>query len=52
MRKPWITLTIDQELLDKLDQERRKKITSENKDISRSAYLSKLLERGLKEVSK
>lgn len=48
MRKPWVTLTIDQDLLDKLDSERRKKITEENKDISRSAYLSDLLKKGLK----
>ena len=50
MRKPWVTLTIEQELLDKLDSERRKKIIKENKDISRSAYLSDLLKKALKAV--
>jgi hypothetical protein len=50
MRKPWVTLTIDKDLLDKLDGDRRKKITDENKDISRSAYISDLIVKGLKEV--
>jgi metal-responsive CopG/Arc/MetJ family transcriptional regulator len=47
LRKPWVTLTIDQDLLDRLDDKRRKKITEENKDISRSAYFSDLLRKGL-----
>lgn len=49
MRKPWVTLTIDQELLDKIDDNRRKKIVSEKRDISRSAYMSELLRKALKE---
>jgi len=47
MRKPWLTITIDRELLEKLDKQRRSEAVSESKDISRSAYVSKLIEKGL-----
>jgi metal-responsive CopG/Arc/MetJ family transcriptional regulator len=50
LRKPWVTLTIDKDLLEKLDHERGKKISNENRNISRSAYICDLLQKGLKEV--
>lgn len=50
MRKPWVSLTIDQDLLERLDKERRDKSAKESKDISRSAYVSEMIERGLKKT--
>lgn len=49
--KPCINLTIEKELLDKLDKERRERIVSESKDISRSAYISDLIRKGLEKSS-
>lgn len=45
--KPCINLTIDRELLDKLEQKRLEEIQKEQKVISRSAYISELLTKGL-----
>jgi metal-responsive CopG/Arc/MetJ family transcriptional regulator len=50
MRKPWITLTIDQELLDKLEESLLERIQKDKKVISRSAFISELLNKGLKVV--
>lgn len=48
--KPCINLTIDRELLDKLERARLVKIQDDKKVISRSAYISDLLRKGLKAV--
>ncbi|WP_187442731.1 hypothetical protein [Rossellomorea vietnamensis] len=45
--KPCINLTIDKDLLDKLEQDRFKRIQKEQKDISRSSYISELIRKGL-----
>lgn len=50
MIKPGINLTIDKELLEKIELERGKKISTEKKNISRSAYICDLLQKGLKEA--
>ena len=46
--KPCINLTIDGELLDKLEQRRLVKIQEEKKVISRSSFISELIRKGLK----
>jgi hypothetical protein len=46
--KPCINLTIDRELLNKLENSRLTKIQEDKKVISRSAYISELLKKGLK----
>lgn len=50
--KPCINLTIDRDLLDKLERARLVKIQDDKKVISRSAYISELLKKGLKTVNK
>ncbi|ALY08107.1 hypothetical protein BhaS171_00051 [Bacillus phage vB_BhaS-171] len=46
--KPCINLTIDKDLLDKLESKRLDRIQKEQKVISRSAYISELITKGLK----
>jgi metal-responsive CopG/Arc/MetJ family transcriptional regulator len=46
--KPCINLTIEQELLDKLEQKRLDRIQQDKKVISRSAIISELIRKGLK----
>jgi hypothetical protein len=46
--KPCINLTIDRELLDKLENSRLAKIHEEKRVISRSAFITELLKKGLK----
>ncbi|MFE8704108.1 hypothetical protein ACFYKX_26425 [Cytobacillus sp. FJAT-54145] len=48
--KPCINLTIDKTLLDKLENQRLVKIQEEKKVISRSAFISELIQKGLKGV--
>jgi metal-responsive CopG/Arc/MetJ family transcriptional regulator len=48
--KPCINLTIDQQLLDKLEQQRLVRIQEDKKVISRSAFISEMLNKGLKVV--
>lgn len=45
--KPCINLTIDRGLLDSLEMLRLKKIQEEKKVISRSAFISEMIKKGL-----
>jgi metal-responsive CopG/Arc/MetJ family transcriptional regulator len=45
--KPCINVTIDKDLLDKLENDRFKRIQKEKKDISRSSFITELIRKGL-----
>ncbi|WP_156479527.1 hypothetical protein [Alkalihalobacillus trypoxylicola] len=48
MAKKSINVTIDKDLLELIDGDRRKKSVEDNTDISRSSYISSLLVKGIK----
>lgn len=48
-RKPYLSIVIEKELLETIDRKRRKKIMEEERDISRSSFVSDLIQRGIDE---
>lgn len=51
-RKPTFSITIDEELLQKINTNLREKIVTEEQIVSRSSYVTELIERGLEENNK
>lgn len=47
MAKKCINLTIDPKLLEQIDNKRRELSVEEQRDVSRSAYMSELIAKGL-----
>lgn len=45
--KPCINITIEKDLLKKIDQDRREISLEEQRDLSRSAYMCALIRKGL-----
>ena len=47
-RKPYLSMVIEQDLLEKIDKLRIQEIQKQGKVISRSQFVSELIEKGLK----
>ena len=51
-RKPTFSITIEEELLQEINKRLRNKIADEEQIVSRSSYVSQLIQAGLESESK